>query len=237
MSVEQIIKPGKAHGAYLQLKHEIESGVLKPGESLSESELVGRTGASRTPVREAVRRLASEGLIILEPRRAPMVSRISIAGARALFEFRRLIEPAAAASVARSIVGGQEKIADAFRALRERFEALHERPVSNEFEVDFAELTSRFDSLLNDFVPNEHLSRSIAELRPHTRRLRTIAHADYARLHDSIQEHIEMCDALAAGDDQRASAAMTQHLFHVEKSVFKHLLGTSSDGLDGIELG
>lgn len=237
MSLDTAAAPaGKAYAAYMQLKQEIESGMLAPGETLPESELVARTGASRTPVREAVRRLAAEGLIILEPRRAPMVSRISIAGARALFEFRRLVEPPAAAAVARVIANGSDKRGAEFRSLCERFERLAERGTAADFEDEFVELTSLFDTLLIAHTPNEHLARSIAELRPHTRRLRSIAHGDLARLPEAIREHVEMSDALASGDDQRASVAVMQHLFHVERSIFKRMWEAEAGALGSMEL-
>ncbi|GAA3598240.1 GntR family transcriptional regulator [Agrococcus terreus] len=227
---------GKAAAAYAQLKREIEHGILAPGATLPETDLVARTGASRTPVREAIRRLAAEGLIVLEPRRAPMVSRVSIAGARALFEFRRLIEPAAAAAVARSLVTDRAGRASAFRGLRERLAQLHTSQLSAAFETQFGELTSEFDDLLVAATPNEHLARSIRELRPHTRRLRLIAHADTDRLHDSLREHIEMCDALVGGDEQRAASAITLHLVHVEQAIFHRLWDSEPGSLSAVEL-
>ena len=78
-----------------RLKEEIELGELAPGTPLSELSLVERTGASRTPVREALRRLAAEGLVDLVPRQGARVSRVSLQSVRDLFDFRALLEPAA----------------------------------------------------------------------------------------------------------------------------------------------
>src|SRR4051795_13334916 len=80
---------------HLQLRAEIELGELAPGTPLSELSLVARTGASRTPVREALRRLAAEGLGDLVPRQGARVSRVSARSVRDLFEFRALLEPSA----------------------------------------------------------------------------------------------------------------------------------------------
>ena len=71
-----------------RLKEEIELGELAPGTPLSELSLVERTGASRTPVREALRRLAAEGLVDLVPRQGARVSRVSPQSVRDLFDFR-----------------------------------------------------------------------------------------------------------------------------------------------------
>ena len=85
----------KADQVHAQLKAQIELGELTPGTPLSELSLVARTGASRTPVREALRRLAAEGLVDLAPRLGARVSRVSAQSVRDLFEFRQLLEPAA----------------------------------------------------------------------------------------------------------------------------------------------
>src|SRR3954453_9877954 len=85
----------KADLVHRRLKEQIELGELPPGSPLSELSLVARTGASRTPVREALRRLAAEGLVDLAPRLGARVSRVSAQSVRDLFEFRQLLEPAA----------------------------------------------------------------------------------------------------------------------------------------------
>ena len=82
----------KADLVHRRLKEEIELGELAPGVPLSELSLVERTGASRTPVREALRRLAAEGLVDLTPRLGARVSRVSAQSVRDLFEFRQLID-------------------------------------------------------------------------------------------------------------------------------------------------
>src|SRR3954470_21466444 len=85
----------KADLVHRRLKEQIELGELAPGAPLSELSLVERTGASRTPVREALRRLAAEGLVDLAPRQGARVSRVSLQSVRDLFEFRQLLEPVA----------------------------------------------------------------------------------------------------------------------------------------------
>jgi DNA-binding GntR family transcriptional regulator len=89
---------------------------------------------------------------------------------------------------------------------------------------------SQFDALLAASAPNEYLSRAIVELRPHSTGLRLIAHSDRARLHESIAEHLEMCEAVLDGDPERASTAMAQHLALVSESILRSLL-TSVAGL------
>jgi DNA-binding GntR family transcriptional regulator len=221
-------RTGKADRVYAQLRADIESGVLPPGRTIPEIELVAYTGASRTPVREAVRRLAGEGLIELEPRRAPTVSRISLRSARALFEFRGILEPAAIRMVA-GRAGTAGPLRDALTALEGRFRALQDSDYSPSFQEEFGEITSQFDALLAAHAPNEYLSRAILELRPHSTRLRLIAHSDRSRLHESIAEHLEMCEAVLAGDPERAATAMAHHLTHVSESILRRLLDSDAE--------
>ncbi|MDQ1218012.1 GntR family transcriptional regulator [Microbacterium arborescens] len=214
---------GKADRAYAQLRHDIETGELAPGQSLSEVELVTYTGASRTPVREAIRRLASEGLIDLQPRRAPTVSRISLRGARALFDFRRLIEPEAVRVVAQKAAGNSTLREDLGRLLA-AFTSIVGADYSPDFAALFRDATAEFDALVARHTPNEYLARAITDLRPHSARLRYIAHSDRSRLQESVHEHILMINAIADGDPDAAAVAMTDHLHHVDQAIFRQLL-------------
>lgn len=227
MSSDDIAWQGKAERAYAQLRADIESGVLSPGQILPEVELVAYTGASRTPVREAIRRLAAEGLIELSPRRAPTVSRISLRSARALFDFRRLLEPAAIRMVAQK-ARDNAALRDSFLRVLDDFAAMRGVEYSPEFAERFRGATATFDQLLAEHTPNEFLGRSIVDLRPHSARLRYIAHGDVARLQESVAEHIAMCKAVIAGDEDAAAAAITEHLNHVDNAIFRQLLSGSA---------
>lgn len=214
---------GKASLVYEQLRSDIESGRLAPGQSLPEVEIVEYTGASRTPVREALRRLALEGLVDILPRRAPTVSQISLQSARALFDFRRLLE---AEAIERTTTQATEApaIREVFVSLRERFMALQKQELDEAFADAFQRATDDFDSTVAAAANNDYLSRAVTDLRPHSTRLRQIAHGDRSRLQESVSEHIEMCEAVIAGEPGSASAALRAHLDHVEQAIFRQLL-------------
>lgn len=214
---------GKAERAYAQLRHDIETGTLAPGQSLSEVELSAYTGASRTPVREAIRRLAAEGLVDLEPRRAPTVSRISLRSARALFDFRRLIEPEAVRAVAQK-AETNAALRDEVLRLIETFKTMRGATYSEQFAEQFRQATGEFDHIVALHTPNTYLARAIADLRPHSARLRYVAHGDRSRLQESVNEHIAMCAAIIGGDPEAAASAMTAHLHHVDQAIFRQLL-------------
>ncbi|GGC43556.1 transcriptional regulator [Brevibacterium sediminis] len=222
----------KTDVVYRDLREAIESGELVPGQSLPEAYIVERTGASRTPVREALRRLAAEQLVEIAPRRAPVVSRLSLRQARAIFEYRRLLEPAAIKLIVGRLAD-EPGLTARFKALREQFAELVGRPYSTEFAEEFAKLAKAFDELVIELTPNEFLARGIVDLRPQARRLRRMAHADIARLQESVREHIDMCAAIVDKDAERAMSACQQHLFHVDRAIFDALLkSTAGRGAD-----
>src|SRR3954469_5595012 len=165
----------KADLVHRRLKEEIELGELAPGTPLSELSLVERTGASRTPVREALRRLAGEGLVDLVPRQGARVSRVSLQSVRDLFDFRALLEPAAVRQATEAATTDPQVHRD-FTAMRTGFARIQRRPASQARSRAFYELADRFDWAVIAATRNEHLRRTIAELRPHTARLRNLSH-------------------------------------------------------------
>ncbi|HEX2072313.1 MAG TPA: GntR family transcriptional regulator [Geodermatophilus sp.] len=225
-------QPGasKADLVHRQLKAQIESGELPPGEPLSELSLVSRTGASRTPVREALRRLAAEGLVDLVPRQGARVSRVSPQSVRDLFDFRTLLEPEAMRQ-ATDAVAADPQLRRTLTRMRQEFARIQRRSPSAARSAAFYELADRFDWLVVGAVRNEHLRRTLAELRPHTARLRNLAHTDPERIEVSVVEHLRMCDAVLDGDRDGAAAACADHLAQSVRTIFRTLLA-GPGGLD-----
>jgi DNA-binding GntR family transcriptional regulator len=221
----------KADQVHAQLKEEIELGELAPGTPLSELSLVERTGASRTPVREALRRLAAEGLVDLVPRQGARVSRVSARSIRDLFEFRALLEPAAVRQATQAAAADPD-LQREFSAMRDAFARTLEQPPSTARSRSFYELADRFDWAVVGATRNEHLRRTIAELRPHTARLRNLSHLDPRRVEVSVSEHLAVCDALLAGDADTAAAALAGHLERSLETIFRNLTTGPGEGVD-----
>jgi len=221
----------KADLVHRRLKEEIELGELAPGTPLSELSLVERTGASRTPVREALRRLAAEGLVDLVPRQGARVSRVSLQSVRDLFDFRSLLEPAAMRQATEAAAGDPE-LRRAFTALRSEFARIQRRAPSPARSRAFYDMADRFDWAIIGATRNEHLRRTMAELRPHTARLRNLSHVDPERVDVSVTEHLRMCDALLAGDADAAAAAIGEHLTLSLQTIFRNLARGPGEALD-----
>jgi DNA-binding GntR family transcriptional regulator len=214
----------KADLVHQQLKEQIELGELAPGAPLQELALVERTGASRTPVREALRRLAAEGLVDLVPRQGARVSRVSLQSVRDLFAFRAMLEPAAIRQ-ATEAAAADPALHAAFAAMRDGFAEIQARPASLARSREFYELADAFDWAVIRATRNEHLRRTIAELRPHTARLRNLSHVDPQRVDVSVAEHLVICDALLRGDADEAAARIAEHLEGSVATIFANLAG------------
>jgi DNA-binding GntR family transcriptional regulator len=216
--------PSKADQVHAQLKEQIELGELAPGAPLSELSLVARTGASRTPVREALRRLAAEGLVDLAPRLGARVSRVSAQNVRDLFEFRQLLEPVAIRQATQT-AAADPAVARVFADMRAGFARIKARTPSQERSRAFYELADRFDWAIIEATRNAHLRRTIADLRPHTARLRNLSHLDPQRTDVSVAEHLAICDALLTGDADAAATLIADHLAQSVRTIFRNLAG------------
>ncbi|GGX18939.1 GntR family transcriptional regulator [Streptomyces lomondensis] len=223
---------GKSEAVYERLKGDIESLRLRPGAKLSEVQLGEELGASRTPVREAIRRLAREGLVDFVPGEVARVAAISLGGVRALFEFRMLLEPRAAASVA-TAGSADERVLAPFRELLERLEVFDEsfRALDSAAQAgsyqEFYDITEAFDQAVIAACRNPYLARTIRDLRSQTVRLRHLSHSGPRRMLTSLEEHRAMLKAVTHGDAQAAEAACRHHLAQTLQALIDSL--TSQD--------
>ncbi|MEV7090169.1 GntR family transcriptional regulator [Streptomyces sp. NPDC093085] len=230
---------GKSEAVYARLKSDIESMRLRPGAKLSEVQLGEELGASRTPVREAIRRLAREGLVDFVPGEVARVAALSLGGVRALFEFRMLLEPRAAALVA-AAGAADEPVLVPFRGLLDRLEkferAFHELDAATQARSyqDFYELTEEFDQAVIAACRNPYLARTIGDLRSQTARLRHLSHSGPRRMLTSLDEHRAMVQAIARGDAQSAEAASRHHLAQTLQALIDSL--TTLDSMAGAEI-
>jgi len=116
--------------------------------------------------------------------------------------------------------------------MRGEFARIQRRPPSQARSRAFYELADRFDWAVIGATPNEHLRRTIAELRPHTARLRNLSHGDPHRVDVSVAEHLVICDALLRGDAEEAAAKTAEHLVGGLTTIFRNLAQTPGSGLD-----
>jgi DNA-binding GntR family transcriptional regulator len=205
--------------AYDVLKEDILQWRLAPGTVLGETEQSERLGISRTPLREAITRLAAEGLVDTQRGRAGVVTDVSPANLPELFELREALETQAARLAAR-------------RRNTRDFERLREEFLSAPADLahgtsGYYELVARLDAAIDDAIANPFLLSSLAGLRNHLARIRRLAQDNPVRLAESVSEHLLIVEAILDRDEMLAAQATAVHL---RKSLANLLDATGTPG-------
>lgn len=202
--------------AYRTLRAEIVEWELRPGSVLGEVEQSTRLGVSRTPLREALARLVADGLVAPQTGRGLVVTELSLASIREIFEVRQALEEQAARLAARR---GEpavfQKLEAEFAAVNELLE--HDDPARH----DYYDLVARLDEAIDGAVDNTYLAAALATLRTHLVRVRRLAVDDPARLSAAAAEHLLIVQAIAARDAELAAHATQVHLHQALRNIQK----------------
>jgi DNA-binding GntR family transcriptional regulator len=191
--------------AYAFAKERILDGRYPGGELISEGEVAGGVGISRTPVREAFLRLELEGLLRLYPKRGALVVPVSATEVDAVMETRLLVERFAVEKAA--AVGATLE-----PALRKAI-ARQERMAARGRAGDFVEADRELHRVFVAAAGNAILLRLHDSLRDRQRRMGLAAIArQQERVREILAEHERLTDAIGAGDGRRASEILTAHL-------------------------
>lgn len=186
-------KRGGASGrVYDQLKHDILSGEIEAGTLLSESEIAGRFGVSRTPVREALKRLACDRVVIALPQRGHLVRTVSVSEIVEAFRVRELLEVEAAGEAARRITDEEVSY------LKSLLEPDVEEPALVNYRIHSAIATIAGNRLLADFI-QETLVLMQRMIATHPDRL-------------VLEPERQVVGALEARDVEGARQAMRAHI-------------------------
>lgn len=188
--------------AYDRLLDEIRHGTIPPGARLREVELAERLGISRTPVREAIRRLEADGLVEHLPRQGATLRRLSYAEVMELYEMRAVLEGTAARLAAR---------AASELELRELAEINAEMTASNT-PAEIVRLNRQFHATLINAAKNRYLQRAIGAMGRTLLILGQSTLFDPARIASAAQEHDLLLQALRSRDGAGAEAAMRAHI-------------------------
>lgn len=196
------------------LRDAIRKGILEPGERLMEVQLAEELGISRTPVREAIRKLEQEGYVIMMPRRGTYVSDISTNDVKEIFEIRSALESLAAGLAARRIE--PEELETLQNLLMEIEGYIAKNDIEKIVETDI-----KFHGLLYKVSCNERLVNIISNLKEQLARFRTLSMSYPGRLQETLEEHSEMVEAIANGDVSAARDAAEHHMERAEKTLLK----------------
>ncbi len=196
------------------LRDAIRRGILRPGERLMEITLAEELGVSRTPVREAIRKLDQEGYVVMMPRRGTYVANMSIRDVNEIFEIRTALESLSCGLAAE-------------RVTSEELERLQKLLVMiggfmKNGNIDKVVATDiEFHDMLYQATRNERLVGVIHNLREQLTRFRTLSMSYPGRLEATLEEHRTMVEAIAQGDVKAAKRAAERHMEHSEQTLLK----------------
>ncbi|MEG1930221.1 MAG: GntR family transcriptional regulator [Anaerovorax sp.] len=197
---------------YEELRSLILTGQIKPGTRMMEIELADDMGVSRTPIREAIRKLEKEGLVTIEPRKGAYASEVSIKDMVDILEVRGTLEGLAAYLAAT-------------RMTKEEKELLIE--YSNKFDAsvesnDIAGMISH-DTEFHHFIVqccrNSHLLHMVEQLQELVLRFRYIYFKDFKRAEDMPAEHNYIYSAILDSDEEKARFGALNHIEKLKEMI------------------
>ena len=199
------------------LRNAIVSGILQPGERLMEIQVAEELGVSRTPVREAIRKLELEGFVVMIPRRGTYVSDLSIKDINEVYEVRTALDVLAAELAAERIT--EEELEEMERLLVEIGEYIEIYDMDKIVEAD-----SKFHDILYRASRNERLVGIINNLREQLTRFRSLSMSYPGRLKDMLGEHTRLVEALGQRNVALAKNLAGEHMANAEQTLLKNML-------------
>ena len=194
------------------LERDILSGKYPRGEVLSELRLSEELGVSRTPVREAIRKLEKEGLVTIEPRKGAYASDISIKEMVDVLEVRQYLE-SLAAGMAASRITPEEKL-----KLQEATDA-YKQAIESEDTSEIIKWDENFHKIIVDCSGNKTLIQMISQVQELALRFRYIYYDDFSRYKNQPLEHQEIEEAIMNGNVEKARKEANEHLARLKEFV------------------
>lgn len=201
---------------YEYLRTAIINGLIKPGERLVEKEYAEKFNISRTPVREALRKLEIEGLVENIPRRGDIVKGIDLNDMMEIFAIRQALEPLIVKTAMENLTP---------EAITRLQETVDKMTFHDNLDDTPAVLTSfqAFHDILLDLSNMPRLSSIISQLKDYLGRFRTMSLSSPERRIQAIKEHKEILQAIIANDNQTAEQLLAAHLASARQSLLKKM--------------
>ena len=187
------------------IRKEVSSGILKPGDQLEVNALAERFGVSRTPIREAIRTLVESGVLETRPRKGSFVRVLSAKQLLDLFQVAAELEGMACRLAALSLT--KENVEAIERGLAKCTQAAE---VQNNAEYAMANLD--FHTAIHNASGNDWLIEQLRQLQINLNSYRTMPYEIRGRLNKSTDEHKIICDAILSGDGEHACNLMRDHM-------------------------
>lgn len=213
----------------------ITEGYFRLGEVLSERELAEQLGVSRTPVREALRQLEREGLVVYKPRKGVTITHFTVEQIEQLYRFRETLEGLAARLMAENNDSRQEQKAMEI-AIKEAEEAASRLDIGK-----LSQVNSRFHAAMADGSGNTYLINALNTIRHHINLAMSTSLSRNARPSENIKEHKEILEAITNRDPDLAESAARTHIrnarsaaiVQMQARTFQEIRLTSSNDTKG----
>ena len=198
------------------LRRAILKGELKPGERLMEITLADKLGVSRTPIREAIRKLELEGLVGMAPRKGAKVASITERDLNDVLEVRKGMEVLAISLACKRITGEElEKL--------ETIEQSFQKLIESGNLTELAEMDVKFHDTIYQATNNQRLVQLLNNLREQMYRYRMEYLKDIAVRRTLAEEHKAICRALRERDEQQAEEYVSIHIDNQQKAIIRSL--------------
>ena len=196
------------------LREAIIVGELKPGERLMEVKLAEKMGVSRTPVREAIRKLELEGLVEMLPRKGAHVADLSVKDIMDVLEVRSTLDGLASSLSATRIT--DEEIKELKHSLTQFINCVEKDNLQGSIKKDV-----EFHDIIYRSSRNDKLIQISNNLREQVQRFRVIYIKDYSSSRELIKEHTEICSAITNRDPAAAMNYANRHIKNQEEAIIK----------------
>lgn len=197
------------------LRGSIITQVLKPGERLMEIQLADEMGVSRTPVREAIRKLELEGLVVMVPRKGAYVAGVSMKDIHEVYEVRSALEMLAVTLAAERIT---EEELDALE--RQVLRESEEEDKPNKGDLDsIIYIDSSFHDIIYQAAHNQRLVQFINILQEQLQRFRAASLSTPGRSKTALEEHKKIVEALSERNGELAAQLAREHIENAENAM------------------
>lgn len=198
------------------LRNAILTGDLEPGERLLEIKLADKLGVSRTPIREAIRKLELEGLVVITPRKSAEVARITKEDLRDVLEVRRVLECLAIELSCEKIT--DEIVGELESNLKEFQKAIKKNDIK-----EIAVTDVDFHEIIYKSTGNKRLIQILNNLREQMYRYRLEYIKDKETRENLVGEHRTIIDALSSGNSQEGKKAILKHINKQETTILENI--------------
>ena len=202
---------------YQELKTQIMTGSIKPGTRIMEVEIAEEMGVSRTPIREAIRKLEKEGFVTIEPRKGVYAADLSVYDMVEALEVRQTLEGLAAGLAAERITDEQRE------ALIECTENFN-KAVAEENSQDMIHFDTKLHHLIVEASDNKVLVDMVSRLQELVLRFRYLYFSDFKRSSAMPEEHKQIVDAVCSGDAEKAREAADIHIDRLKELILNENL-------------